>query len=166
MFLVLLKMKVKLSLLFTATLVSSACASDPAFLKDTSFMEKDCSFINQHDHYQVEDAKLDSMQAFSEGDYHLWRVADGIGPSTLGLDSVTSELTDAELTCLATELNRYEEKMLNVGTDVGFCKQQIELSKKANQYAHVFNATMLERMVSKGLHQCDLDKKRQKFDVR
>ena len=96
---------------------------------------------------------MDSRQKFLEGKYNLILVADGIGPSTYGLEFITN-LSIEERRCLGASLGK--EEMLRVGADHEvFCKESSELRAKAQNYSSIFNKTMINLMMEKNFHKCD-----------
>jgi len=138
----------------------SACAKKSTSYFDLGkFGDQPCSFVEQHNGYEVSDAPIDALEKFRLDDFHLIRVGDGFGPSTPGL-KVLNKLNDNETRCLGVALQNGEDKILMVGADHEFCRERAELSKKAWSYANSFNQTMLVLMIEKGLNNCEYFKKK------
>jgi len=127
----------------------SACVS-----KAPTGLNRTCSFANAHDNYETYEASSDALNEFSVGNFHLIRVADGIGPSSPGLDMLET-LSTNDVLCLRKSLQTEKEVILWVGADYEFCKERNRLSEKATSYAGSFNKSMLTLMIKKGLHNCE-----------
>jgi len=134
--------------------IGACVKKDPPYNNFEDYFNQTCSFAGDHGDYHVSEASIDASNEFEDGSYHLIKVADGIGPSTPGLEMLESMNTN-EVRCLGVELQNGKEVMLWVGADHEFCKERAELSEKATSYASSFNRVMLEKMILNKLNECE-----------
>lgn len=136
-------------------LSATACVKSPSTYGGVDTTQP-CSFVKEHDKYNVEDAYLDASRSFSTSDLYLIELADGIGPSTLGTELLKT-LSDDQVRCLGMKLEADKEVILWLGADYELCKERTELTKKGESYATVFNRTMLAKMIDERMHECSVN---------